>query len=504
MKRSSEPDLRRRRTQPSVAAAKKPDFIQIKGFSLGAVLLFAGVFVIRFFATSPSVGVVSGSADPSSVTLAMPWADLGFAILLFIISNGLYVAAETAIECMRPHFAKYYKDADELEKSRRLQKIIDRRSSFVSATTIGMQASKFLLVAMAFMGAPSIADSFGWQGMRGIFAGTLIIAIPLLILNLIVELVPKSFASLHPAKVGLALYRFITVSTIIFAVPAWLITAVANLLTGRFGGNASFALSNQAEEEIKTIVESAQETGEIEDEEREMLHSVFEFTDTVVREVMTPRVDIDALSVDSSPDQVLTMIKETGHSRIPLFEQTDDAIVGIVHAKDLLMAMLSDKPVKLQKLMRTPMFVPENKDLHDLLREMRQTRNQMAIVQDEFGGTSGLVTIEDIVEEVVGDIVDEYDQEVQEIVPTGSGWLVDGRTHVDDISKVTGFEAEDEEFDTIGGLVFGLFGRQPRKGESIEADGFKFEVADTDGRRILRVMIEKCAPTHSDAAAASD
>lgn len=465
--------------------------ISIRGVSWGAAGLLFVFLGLNFLAGRSHPIVLAGAVDDPTVAVRAPWVDLGLAMVALIVLNGLFVAADSAIECMRPHFPKHFKDANEPEKSRRLQKLIDRRPSFVSATTIGMQSSKFLLVAVALMGAPSVSFALGLSGMRGIILGTLIIAIPLLIVNLIIELVPKSYAALHPARVGLALYRFISVSTLVFALPAWLVTQIASLLTSRFGGSASFALGNQTEEEIKTLMESAQETGEIEEEEREMLHSVFEFTDTVVREVMTPRVDIDALGVESSPDQVLAMIKETGHSRIPLYEQTDDAIVGIIHAKDLLMAMLSDKPVKLQKLMRAPMFVPENKDLHDLLREMRQTRNQMAIVQDEFGGTSGIVTIEDIVEEVVGDIVDEYDVEEQEIVEAGDGWLIDGRTHIDDVTKVTGFEFEGEEFDTIAGVVFGLFGRQPALGESIESDGYRFEVADTDGRRILRLKVEK-------------
>lgn len=486
--------------QPGV---ERERFISVRGVSWGAFVL-VGIYLAADFLGSASHSLMlSSPVEDPTVALQTPWVDLTIAMVVLIVLNSLFVAAESAIECLKPHLPKFFKENNDLEKSRRLQKLIDRRPSFVSATTIGMQSSKFLLVLVALAASPRVSQLLGYSGMKGIVLGTLLIAIPLLIVNLIIELVPKSFAALHPAKVGLALYRFITISTLAFALPAWVVTKVANLLTGRFGGSASFALANQTEEEIKTLVESAQESGEIEEEEREMLHSVFEFSDTVVREVMTPRVDIDALAVESNPDQVLAMIKETGHSRIPLFEQTDDAIVGIVHAKDLLMAMLSDEPVKLQKLMRAPMFVPENKDLHDLLREMRQTRNQMAIVQDEFGGTSGIVTIEDIVEEVVGDIVDEYDVEEQEIVPEGSGWLIDGRTHIDDVTKVTGFEAEGEEFDTIAGVVFGLFGRQPALGESIESEGYRFQVADTDGRRILRLKVDR-SPSVVSSEAESD
>lgn len=414
------------------------------------------------------------------------------AAVCLILLNALFVAAETAIDVLRPHHVRKLKEEDLDELARRVQKLIDRRPSCVAATTIGSQSSRFLLVVVAIFVGPSLGGYvFAPNSFAALMTGVLAVAIPLLVINIIFELIPRSYASLHPQRVGLALYRFIGTSSLVFSAPAWAVTQVASLLTRQFGGRASFAVPNQAEEEIKTLVETAQESGEIEEEEREMLHSVFEFGDTVVREVMTPRVDLDALSIDATPEAVLALIRESGHTRIPLFEQTDDAIVGIIHAKDLLMAMLSDQPVSLRRLMRAPMFVPENKDLHDLLKELRQGRSQMAIVQDEFGGTSGIVTIEDIVEEVVGEIVDEYDEEEPEIVEAAGGWLIDGRTHVDDVERATGFETDDEEFDTIGGLVFGLFGRQPSLGESVESEGYRFSVAETDGRRILRIKVEK-------------
>jgi CBS domain containing-hemolysin-like protein len=168
----------------------------------------------------------------------------------------------------------------------------------------------------------------------------------------------------------------------------------------------------------------------------------------------------------------------------------DDQIIGIVHAKDLLMAMVNQKVVSIRALMRAPYFVPENKNLQQLLREMRVRRAQMAIIQDEFGGTSGIVTIEDIVEELVGDIVDEYDQEEPAIQPTPDGWIVDARTHWEDLNRAIGSDFESDEFDTIGGYVFGNFGRQPGAGETIDVDGWRFTVNATDGRRITRLMLQ--------------
>jgi putative hemolysin len=316
--------------------------------------------------------------------------------------------------------------------------------------------------------------------------------LPIALLNLMFELVPKSYASLSPHRVAIRLYNVIRWTSAILSPLASLLSSVAGLLTARFGGRASFTMVNQAEEEIKNLVETAQETGEIEVEEKELLHSVFEFSDTVAREVMTPRVDLEAMRVTSDPMELVELIKKTGKSRIPLYEETDDQIIGIVHAKDLLMAVLKTDRPSLRKIMRPAIFVPENKSLNELLREMRQSRSEMAIVQDEFGGTSGIVTTEDIVEELVGEIVDEYDVEEPEIVKVdGDCYLVHGKVHVDDVNDTLGSELVSEEFDTIGGYVFGVFGRQPKRDEKIESDGLRFTVVEADGRKIKRLKIEK-------------
>jgi putative hemolysin len=291
-------------------------------------------------------------------------------------------------------------------------------------------------------------------------------------------------------SVGSRLYGFIRVTSLIFSIPATLVVALANVLAARFGGRASFAMVNQAEEQIKSLVETAQETGEIEVDEKELLHSVFEFTDTVVREVMTPRVDLEAVAATSAPTEVAKLIESSGHSRIPIFEETDDQIIGVIHAKDLLLSMVEGRHVSLRSLMRQPLFIPENMNLQEALTEMRLNRSQMAVVQDEFGGTAGIVTIEDIVEELVGDIIDEYDVEEPAVVKTEHGFIFDGKTHVDDVNEELGSAFQSEEFDTIGGFVFGLFGRQPKEGETITNDGFVFHVVETDGRRILRLQIE--------------
>ena len=212
---------------------------------------------------------------------------------------------------------------------------------------------------------------------------------------------------------------------------------------------------------------------------------------------MTPRTDMDSVPIDINPYDLVELIQESGHSRIPIYEGSDDEIVGIVHAKDLFLAMLRGKPVNISTLMRPALFVTENKSIDELLAEMRLTKSQMAVVKDEYGGTSGIVTIEDIIEELVGEIQDEHDDEEPEVSETQEGFLVDGKTHLDDVNEELGSNFESEDFDTIGGYVFGLFGRQPRQDEWLEHDGFQFNIAETDGKRIHRIRILVRDPLNS-------
>ena len=334
----------------------------------------------------------------------------------------------------------------------------------------------------------------GELGLGGVvLVGVLVIAIPIVALNVLFgELIPKTYAFTHPLETSLRLYGLVKVINAVFSIPIAMFVSFAGLVTQRFGAKATFAVANQTEEEIKELLEEAEESGEIEEEEKEMVRSVFEFGDTVVREVMTPRMDMEAVPVATTLRDVAKLVEQTGHSRIPVYEGTDDNILGIVHAKDVLSALVDGREhTPLRDIMRPAFFVPESKPLHDLLQEMRQGKAQMAVVHDEHSGTAGVVTIEDIVEEVMGEIVDEYDPDLPQIVPMGDGYLSDGMIALDEVNAFVGSELESEEFDTIGGYVFGLFGRQPRDGDTIEMDGLRFTVRGTDGMRIESLWIEK-------------
>lgn len=414
---------------------------------------------------------------------------LSILIVLLIILNALFVASESAVELLTTLHVKHASSPREAD---RLQRLNDNQRNFVAACSVGEKVVRLGLIVVCLLLAQDVAlQLFPVITYGTVLQAAAIVALPVLFINIMLgELVPSSFASLHPAAVASRLSPFIRVSSFLFSLPADFVVGLANIVARRFGGRVSFALENQAEERIKSLAESAEESGEIEADEKELLHSVFEFTDTIVREVMTPRVDLESASIDADPPEVARLVQESGHSRIPLYDGTDDRIVGIIHAKDLLLAMVEGRHVSLHELLRPVIYIPENTTLHQALAEMRFNRSQMAVVQDEYGGTAGIVTTEDIVEELVGDIVDEYDEEEPVMVKTGSGIVVDGMTHVDDLNEEFGSNFESEEFDTIGGFVFGLFGRQPDEGESISHGGYNFCVNETDGRRIQKVTIE--------------
>jgi putative hemolysin len=270
-----------------------------------------------------------------------------------------------------------------------------------------------------------------------------------------------------------------------------LVTYISNLFVRPFGGTASFSPTALSEDELKIMVEQSEEHGVIEPEEKEMIHKVFDFADTVVRRVMTPRLDITAVEADVSFGELIQVATESGHSRLPVYDDNLDNIIGVVHVKDVLKAMYAQADTtRIRDILRQPYFIPENKRVDDLLQEFRRNKLQFAVVRDEYGTVTGVVSIEDLLEEIVGEIQDEYDQEepaVRQVDPTTC--IVDARMNLADFNDRMGAELPVEEADTLGGFVFGLLGHQPVQGESARWNGLEFRVEATDGRRIQRVRV---------------
>jgi putative hemolysin len=250
------------------------------------------------------------------------------------------------------------------------------------------------------------------------------------------------------------------------------------------------------------LVEAGKEEGVIDVEEKEMIHSIFDFTDTVAKQVMVPRTDMDYAPVDTTLPDLLNVITRSGHSRIPIYDDNVDNILGVVHAKDLLRFLVADQVTNFDasKVMREPYFIPGTKDVGELLAEFQRDNIQLAIVRDEYGGTAGLVTVEDLLEEIVGEIRDEYDQCEEPMIERLSDnvYLINARLRIDDINDELETDIpEDEDYDTIGGFVFHLFGHQPSVGDKLNFEELDLQVVEMDSGRIQKIKLIKNASKQS-------
>jgi len=246
-------------------------------------------------------------------------------------------------------------------------------------------------------------------------------------------------------------------------------------------------------EEIHEFIEASEEEGLVNEEESEMIRSIFSLGSTMVREIMIPRTDMACVSAEATVREILDTIISCGHSRIPVYDATIDNIIGLLYAKDLLKYWGEDQEhVRVRAIMRPPYFIPETKDLEQLLQEFKRKRVHLAIVIDEYGGTSGLVTIEDLLEQIVGDIQDEYDKEEELFEVNADGSITaDARMPVEDLEKLFEIEIERDKFDTIGGLIFHLTGKIPAVGDIVDGAGLRLTILNADERKIIKVCIAR-------------
>lgn len=255
------------------------------------------------------------------------------------------------------------------------------------------------------------------------------------------------------------------------------------------------------EEEFHELMEASEEEGLINEEESEMIRAIFELGETVVREIMVPRIDMACISADVTIDELIETIIACGHSRIPVFDGTVDNITGILYAKDLLKYWRGGTPdVDIRKIARQPFFIPETKNLEELLQEFKRRRVHIAIVIDEYGGTSGLITIEDLLEQIVGDIQDEYDSEEDLIhMQTDGSAIVDARLPIEEFEQLFAIEVERDKFDTVGGLIIYLLGRIPRTGDEVVSSGIRLTVLTAGERRIGTLRAERMTDAPQEA-----
>jgi putative hemolysin len=311
------------------------------------------------------------------------------------------------------------------------------------------------------------------------------------VLLLLGEISPKIFALRDPERTASLVARPVAFVELMLAPIGKLLLGVSGFLLKVFGAQKLRAAPFITEAELETMVSLSEREGVLHREERRMIEGIMEFTDTTVKEVLVPRTDVRVLRKSATVSAALELIRATGYSRIPVFSETIDDIVGVLYAKDLLPFVGErDTDTPIGNLLRPAYFVPENKMVAELLSEFRQNRVHCAIAVDEHGGTAGFVTLEDLLEEVVGEIQDERDVEKPLIEEAGpEGVVVDARAPLDELSEVTGYEFRDDDHESVGGLILSLTGHLPKKGEKIKHSGLTFVVEEVSERRILKIRV---------------
>jgi len=381
---------------------------------------------------------------------------------------------------------------------RLMQKADEGLKGAKSALELTQKSGQFLpvillLMLMADTGMASIATVLAAAVLP--LGPAIATAIVTLAIFIYAEMIPKTLAINNPERGAVLVAKPVKWLTKLVYPLAYVFILIANFFVRILGGKTA-RRPFVTEEEIKMMVSVGAEEAAIEEEEKEMIHSIFEFGDTIVREVMVPRPDMVAVESKAAVEEVLDLIIKVGHSRIPIYEESIDNVVGLVYAKDLLIYLNRAKPGQaaavLKKLMRPAYFVPETKRVSELLKEMQQKKSHMAIVLDEYGGTAGLVTIEDLLEEIVGEIFDEYDLEEAMIeVLSTDVYRIDGRAPMDEVRELLGVDLPEYGGETIGGFVYDLVGRIPVPGEVVEYDSLRFEVDKVIGRRISKIIVVK-------------
>ncbi len=416
----------------------------------------------------------------------------GFLIIALgalLVLSAFFSSAETAFFSLTQSVLAELKEARDLA-SRRVIRLLGRPKELLITILTGNGLVNVAVAVIAAFLTLDICDRFDFPPLIGLAIEVIVVSGLILILG---EITPKIVALKHARTWALfAALPLDLIRRLLFP-----LTTILNLLSG--GVSRALGVERRrlsiSEDEIKTLVEVSEERGALEQEEKEMIQGIFEFSETTVREIMVPRVDIISLPITATLQDVVQIIKEEGHSRIPIYYDNLDSIAGIIHVKDLL-PHLEDGAVNvdLSSLLRQAQFVPEGKKIDDLLRQFQKERFHMAIVVDEYGGTAGLVTLEDVLEEIVGEIQDEYDSESPLYQRLDENTLIaDARINIYELNEILGDKMipEEEDYDTLGGFIFSLTGNLPQTQERFEYGDLHFIVEELSGKRIGKIRIEK-------------
>jgi putative hemolysin len=416
---------------------------------------------------------------------------------LILLGNAFFVTAEYAlVTARRSHLVDLSSRGD--NRAAVALELMSSPLRFVSTVQLGVTLFSILLGAV---GTPLLEHLFT-PALATTVAFVLAFALLTSMHVVLGELVPKAVALAWREQIALRVAVPLRLFSLVFSPLVWLLDGAASLLTRPFGIELSPAgVAVETEEDIRLMVAQAEEAGVIEEAEEEMLYKVFDFADKEVRLVMVARPDVDALSVDWPASRCLAEMTSTQHTRYPIYRGSLDDLVGILNVHDFLTAMKerSLAAVRIDELMRPAYVVPETKNLGALLAEFRRTRQQMAIVVDEYGSVQGIATLEDLLEQIVGEVADEYELPDESMVPTGEGtFLVHGTFPIDDFNEQLGQHLPLEDYHTLAGFVFGLLGRAPLEGDEVASNDVRFRVVKTEGTRIqlLETTLSTASPVH--------
>ncbi len=417
---------------------------------------------------------------------------------LLTLANGYFSMSEAALVAAKRAVLEH--DAEEGDKKAKIALDLSGDSSqFLAAIQVAITLVGFF---SAMVASTTLSDPFAaWLISLGAPAGACTALAPIVITVIVSyvsvvlgELIPKRIALANAEAVSKSVAPFLSGFSKAVAPLVWLTAKSSDGLSRLLGIKSADDRQEVSEEEIRYMVSDAEE---LTDKEKSMIHEIFDLGDTIAREVMVPRVDLTAVEDDATLGEVLALMRRTGYSRIPVYHEDVDRIVGIAHIKDILGPIVDDDATDraIAGFVRDPIFVPDTKDIIPLLSEMQSSHDQIAIVVDEYGGTAGLISIEDIVEEVVGEIEDEFDPDNKYLTRLSEReWLVDGRFSIDDARELGWPIPDSGEYETVAGFVLELADSVPEPGESYEEEGYRFVVQSMRGRRIALLRVTAPEP----------
>ncbi len=457
-------------------------------------MIFSSVFTYLLTLPFPLLAVVTPvDADGGSVGWRL------FLALFLVLLNGFFVAAEFAIVKVR---------ASQIEIKAKSGSRVGKMAKSIVHNLDGYLAATQLGITLASLGLGWVGEGVMHTVFQNMFidlniqvsdafihtASTIVAFSVITIMHIVFgELAPKSIAIQRPVATTLFVAIPLQIFYVVFKPFIWSLNSLAGVILKPFGINTSGSHESlHSNEELQYLLDQGKESGALEDNEHELIKNVFDFNERVVKNIMVPRTKISGIELSTPKDEVVQKIIGEGYSRLPVYDDIIDKIIGVVHAKDILPLLAGNAEWTLNDIIRKPYFVPETKKINDLLSELQQKRIQIAIVIDEFGGTAGMVTLEDIVEEIVGEIQDEYDEEkptVEKISDTE--FVINAYATVYDVNEHLPHDLpEDEDFDTIGGLVSHAFGKIPEVGDSEECYGYLFTILKKTEQNIETIKLE--------------